>query len=60
MGFPKNFKKHPTTGERYKQIGNSVAIPVIFEVAKSIKEQNLLINDPQRKITGDLRNLLYS
>ena len=60
MGFPKNFKKHSKNGEQYKQIGNSVAIPVIFEVAKSIKEQNLLINEPQRKVVGDLRELLYS
>lgn len=60
MGFPKNFKKHSKNGERYKQIGNSVAIPVIYEVAKSIKEQNLLIDEPQRKVVGDLRELLYS
>jgi len=60
MGFPKNFKKHSKNGEQYKQIGNSVAIPVIFEVAKSIKEQNLLIDEPQRKVVGDLRELLYS
>lgn len=60
MGFPENFKKHSKTGEQYKQIGNSVAIPVIFEVAKSIKEQNLLLNEPQRKVVGDLQELLYS
>lgn len=60
MGFPENFKRHSRTGEQYKQIGNSVAIPVIFEIAKSIKEQNLLIDEPQRKVVGDLRELLYS
>lgn len=60
MGFPNNFKRHPKTGEQYKQIGNSVAIPVIFEVARSIKEQKLLINEPQEKVVGDLRELLYS
>jgi DNA (cytosine-5)-methyltransferase 1 len=60
MGFPENFKKHSKTGEKYKQIGNSVAIPVIFEVAKSIREQNLLSSEPQTKVVGDLQELLYS
>jgi len=60
MGFPEKFKKHPTIGEQYKQIGNSVAIPVIFQIAKSIKEQNLLTDEPQRKVVGDLRELFYS
>lgn len=49
MGFPDNFKRHQKTAEQYKQIGNSVAIPVIFEVARSIKEQKLLTNKPKEK-----------
>lgn len=49
MGFPENFKRHSTIGEQYRQIGNSVAIPVISEVAINIKEQNLLIDEPQEK-----------
>lgn len=60
MGFHANFVKHPNIGEQYKQIGNSVAIPVINSIAESIKEQNLLTDEPQRKITGDLQTLLFS
>lgn len=60
MGFEENFKKHKNTAEQYKQIGNSVAIPVIREIAKSINQQKLLLNDePQRKIIGDLQSLLF-
>jgi DNA (cytosine-5)-methyltransferase 1 len=39
MGFPEDFKKVVSNGERYKQIGNSVAIPMIQGVAKQIKLQ---------------------
>ena len=39
MGFSANFIKHSNVGEQYKQIGNSVAIPVIKAIADSIKEQ---------------------
>jgi DNA (cytosine-5)-methyltransferase 1 len=59
MGFPSNFIKHSTVGEQYKQIGNSVAIPVITAIAESIKEQNLLENESQRETVGDLQTLLY-
>lgn len=60
MGFPANFTKHSTVGEQYKQIGNSVAIPVIRAIAESIKEQNLLKDEPQRQVAGDLQTLLFS
>ncbi len=55
MGFPEYYKKHPTVGERYKQIGNAVSPPVAFEIANAILSQGLLdktkrcINEPQRK-----------
>lgn len=39
MGFPKNFKLVNSNGERYKQVGNSVAIPMIEAIAEQIKEQ---------------------
>jgi len=39
MGFSKDFKKNNSNSEKYKQIGNSVAIPMIEAVAKQIKEQ---------------------
>ena len=42
MGFPNNFKLHDVSGTRYKQIGNSVGVPVIKEISKQLVEQNLL------------------
>lgn len=42
MGFPSSFKKSPIIGEAYKQIGNSVCIPLIQEIAHQIKIQGLL------------------
>lgn len=39
MGFPKNFTRISSLGEQYKQIGNSVAIPMIASIAKQIKAQ---------------------
>lgn len=39
MGFPDNFKIHSNLAECYKQIGNSVSIPVIYELASQIKKQ---------------------
>ncbi|MGP8216233.1 MAG: DNA cytosine methyltransferase [Bacteroidia bacterium] len=41
MGFPDEFVKIPNTGELYKQIGNSVCIPMIKEITRQIKEQLL-------------------
>lgn len=36
MGFPENFKKPVPTGNLYKQIGNSVCVPMIKDVASWI------------------------
>jgi DNA (cytosine-5)-methyltransferase 1 len=55
MGFPDNFKTHSSIGECYKQIGNSVSIPVIHELANQIKEQvfyNQAIQPEIRKFNG--------
>jgi len=41
MGFPKKFKLLSNKAELYKQIGNSVAIPMIKGVAEEIKSQLL-------------------
>ncbi len=41
MGFPDDFKLHNNIGECYKQIGNSVCIPIIYELAIQIKQQLL-------------------
>jgi len=43
MGFPDNFEFVCKKSELYKQIGNSVAIPMIQEIAKQIQIQ--LLND---------------
>lgn len=42
MGFPNNFKTHGSLAECYKQIGNSVCIPMIYQLAVQIKKQNLI------------------
>ena len=60
MGFESNFIKHSNIGEQYKQIGNSVAIPVIRAIADSINEQKLLVDEPQRQVVGDLQSLFHS
>lgn len=39
MGFPENFKKVSSVGDQYKQLGNSVCIPMIEAVADEIKNQ---------------------
>lgn len=39
MGFPKSYKKVSSAGEQYKQLGNSVCVPMIIEIAKEIKNQ---------------------
>ena len=41
MGFPENFIKDSNVGEEYRQIGNSVCVPMIEEVMKQIKAQLL-------------------
>ncbi len=39
MGFPENYKKISASGEQYKQLGNSVCVPMIAAVAKEMKRQ---------------------
>lgn len=41
MGFPSDFIKSSNLGEQYRQIGNSVCIPMIQEIIKEIKNQLL-------------------
>jgi DNA (cytosine-5)-methyltransferase 1 len=58
MGFPENFKISENKSEAYKQVGNSVCIPMVKELAAQILNQQLLSpNEPQR-ITK--RNLQFS
>lgn len=42
MGFPDDFEKSDVLSDQYKQIGNSVCIPMIEEIAREIKNQGLL------------------
>ena len=49
MGFPSKFKLINSKAELYRQVGNSVAVPMIREIAKQIKIQ-LLTNI--QKING--------
>ena len=39
MGFPETYKKISSVGEQYKQLGNSVCVPMITAVANEIKKQ---------------------
>ncbi len=39
MGFPNTYKKISSIGEQYKQLGNSVCVPMIKAVASEIKNQ---------------------
>ena len=39
MGFSENYKKISSAGEQYKQLGNSVCVPMIEAVAKEINTQ---------------------
>ncbi|MDR2043997.1 MAG: DNA (cytosine-5-)-methyltransferase [Clostridium sp.] len=39
MGFPDDFERPSIVGEQYKQIGNSVCVPMIAAVAEALKEQ---------------------
>jgi DNA (cytosine-5)-methyltransferase 1 len=41
MGFPESYRKISPVGEQYKQIGNSVCIPMIEAVANEITKQLL-------------------
>jgi len=45
MGFPDNFKLLYNRSELYRQIGNSVAIPMIKELTEQIKQQLLKTKD---------------
>lgn len=41
MGFPDKFVKTNNLGEAYRQIGNSVCVPMVKEISKQIKAQLL-------------------
>lgn len=56
MGFPEKYKKISAVGEQYKQLGNSVCVPMIQAVAKEIKKQFF----EERKMThSEVLNHVY-
>ena len=58
MGFPEDFKSYPSAGESYKQIGNSVCVPVVEAIAQEILSQNLLSNKTKEFPSDTLREYL--
>lgn len=38
QGFPEDFQYHPTKSAAYKQFGNSVPVPIVTEIGKSVLE----------------------
>lgn len=58
MGFPDDFKKNDNIGEQYKQIGNSVAIPVVKAIIDAIIQQNFLNQSAKNdRLKGYLQQL---
>jgi DNA (cytosine-5)-methyltransferase 1 len=58
MGFPENFKISESKSEAYKQVGNSVCIPMVTELVTQILNQKLLSTDESQRITK--RNVQFS
>lgn len=50
MGFPDDFKLHENLGECYKQVGNSVCIPMMSEIAHQVKKQIFDCRHEEKKI----------
>ena len=42
MGFPDSFEISNKKQEAYKQIGNSICVPMVYSIAKQIKFQKLV------------------
>ncbi len=59
MGFPNDFIIHSSLGESYKQVGNSVCIPMIYELAIEIKEQ-IFITKSQHQNVQSSESKLFS
>lgn len=58
MGFPETFKIYEKKQEAYKQIGNSICIPMVYSIAKAIKQQELLKENLYEKPQPLTRNYL--
>ena len=52
MGFDDSYKKISSTGQLYRQIGNSVGVNITEELSKQIILQGLLNDTPRETITN--------
>ncbi len=57
MGFPSDFKMDSNKGNAYKQAGNSVVVPMIYELAQSIKRQGFENGEEFGQFRDDLSEL---
>ena len=57
MGFPANFKKLGSSQQQYKQIGNSVAVPMFKEIAKELVNQYFSDESSNQKSQTQLKLL---
>ena len=57
MGFPANFKKLGSSQKQYKQIVNSVAVPMFKEIAKELVRQYFTNESPNQKSQTQLKLL---
>ncbi len=62
MGFPENFKPCNILGNSYKQIGNSVCVPMIYQIAQEIQKElsQTLIESPQTRIFSSKQLALFN
>jgi len=42
MGFPENFCRTGAIGEQYRQVGNSVCVPMVAAIGREIVKQGML------------------
>jgi len=59
MGFPDPFLIHSNKSEAYRQIGNSVCVPMIKQIGIQIKEQLLAKSDDQPNTNAIFRESLF-
>lgn len=62
MGFPRDFKSCDVLGNSYKQIGNSVCVPMIYQIALEVKKElsQPIHKSPQINIYGSKQLSLFS
>jgi DNA (cytosine-5)-methyltransferase 1 len=57
QGFPDSFKKISSTGNLYKQIGNSVAVPMIEDIAHILINKYLKISKENNNFASSVINI---